>query len=800
MRPLRHLLTLFVLCSLFAGARAADGIVRDTVRLNHGWLFQYENAALGWQRVDLPHDYQISQPWIAPEAGEKSGMQDLAANFRSTLSSRAFKALGDGTYKQTLDIPESLKGQRIVLDFEGIMLVGDAYLNGERIGGTDYGYLGFEADITDKVKFGEPNELTVTAQTMGPFNSRWYTGGGLFRDVNLIVTPANGYFTRHPLYIRTAQVAGGTARIDVQAAIFLRDRERKTVGFGLRLLDAAGRVVAENRTEAKYKSYLPAGEYELEPLSVPSPHLWSCEDPYLYTVEVSLYDAEGRVCDRVEEPFGIRTIEYGPSFGLKLNGQKVILKGAANHHTLGPLGAAAYPRAEEYLLKMFKSFGYNHIRTSHNPYSSSFLRACDRLGILVVDELYDKWNMQYAGNRRDWKWLWQENLEEWVKRDRNHPCVVMWSFGNELQQNSEPFGDFGVTAYRLMRELLQKYDPTRPSTVAMHPRYRNWETDEIPCDLALETDIASYNYRYMYFPGDRARYPRMIFYQSEANTSGIPGNWFGMELDKVIGLAYWGAIDYLGESGGWPAKGWAQGAFDISGEPKPYAWLVKSMFQADEPVVHIGIIEKLADGDLWNGVQVGTEHMSENWNRTPGEKVSLYTFTNGDEVELFVNGKSQGVKQNAAEPANRNRIRWEDIPYQKGYIEAVARKDGRVVARHRIETVGKAVALRVEPAIADWKADGMDLQFVRITAVDSRGRRVWNTSDRLDFSVAGDARLVGVANGDITSDEISTDDHVRLFHGTALAILRSGENAGPVSLTIRTPLLKKPLTQPLKAR
>ena len=794
------MLTLSALCSLFAGARAADGIVRDTVRLNQGWLFQSENSTRDWQRVDLPHDYQISQPWIAPEAGEKSGMQDLAANFRSTLSARAFKALGDGTYRKTLDIPESLKGQRIVLDFEGIMLVGDAYLNGERIGGTDYGYLGFEADITDKVKYGEPNELTVTAQTMGPFNSRWYTGGGLFRDVNLIVTPANGYFTRHPLYIRTAQVAGGTARIDVQAAIFLRDRERKTVGFGLRLLDAAGRVVAENRTEAKYKSYLPAGEYDLEPLTVPSPHLWSCEDPYLYTVEVSLYDAEGRVCDRVEEPFGIRTIEYGPSFGLKLNGQKVILKGAANHHTLGPLGAAAYPRAEEYLLKMFKSFGYNHIRTSHNPYSSSFLRACDRLGILVVDELYDKWNMQYAGNRRDWKWLWQENLEEWVKRDRNHPCVVMWSFGNELQQNSEPFGDFGVTAYRLMRELLQKYDPTRPSTVAMHPRYRNWETDETPCDLALETDIASYNYRYMYFPGDRARYPRMIFYQSEANTSGIPGNWFGMELDKVIGLAYWGAIDYLGESGSWPAKGWAQGAFDISWEPKPYAWLVKSMFQAEEPVVHIGIIEKLADGDLWNGVQVGTEHMSENWNRTPGEKVSLYTFTNGDEVELFVNGKSQGVKQNAAEPADRNRIKWEDIPYQKGYIEAVARKDGRVVARHRIETVGKAVALRVEPAIADWQADGTDLQFVRITAVDSRGRRVWNASDRLDFSVAGDARLVGVANGDITSEEISTDDHVRLFHGTALAILRSGENAGPVSLTIRTPLLKKPLTQPLATR
>ena len=794
----RHLLILLSAALLAALPSASEEIpVRRTISLNQGWLFHYGEEAATWQPVNLPHDYQISQPWVAPEAGEKSDMQDLAANFRSILSARAFKELGSGWYKRTLDIPESLKGQRIVLDFQGMMLVGDVWLNGERIGGTDYGYLGFEADITDRVKYGEPNELTVRTDTMGPFNSRWYTGGGLFRDVNLVITPANGYFTRHPLYIRTASIHGGNAVVDVQAAIFLRSREVKTVHFGVRLRVASGQVVAENRTDTKYKNWLPGSEYGLEPLPVPGARLWSCEDPYLYTVEVSLYDDAGALCDRVCEPFGIRTIEYGPGFGLKLNGQKVILKGAANHHTMGPLGAAVYPRAEEYHLQTLKAFGYNHIRTSHNPYSESFLHACDRLGILVVDEIYDKWNMQYAGGRRDWKGLWQDNLEEWVKRDRNHPCVVMWSFGNELQQNPEPFGDFGVTAYRLQRELLKKYDTTRPSTVAMHPRYRNWETDEIPCDLALETDIASYNYRYMYFPGDGARYPRMIFYQSEANTSGIPGNWFGMDLSKVIGLAYWGAVDYLGESGGWPAKGWAQGAFDISWEPKPYAYLVKSMF-SDEPVVHIGIIEQLAADNIWNGVQVGTEHMSENWNRTPGEKVSLYTYTNADEVELFVGGRSQGVKLNPAEPAQRNRIKWEDIPYKSGSIEAVARKGGRVVARHKIETVGQPVALRVEPVVTDWQADGKDLQFVRLTAVDSRGRRVWNATDELHFAVKGDATLIGVANGDITSDEISTDDHVRLFHGTALAILRSGTAPGAVSLTVSG--LKKPVTLPLATR
>ena len=253
----RHfLLILAAAATLSATAAAApEGLVRDTLSLNPGWQFHYGEEHVGWQAVDLPHDFQISQPWVAPGADEKGNTTDLAANFRSTLSARAFKQLGTGWYKKSLDIPASLKGQRILLDFQGIMLVGDVYLNGERIAGTDYGYLGFEVDITDKVKYGEANELMVRADTMGPFNSRWYTGGGLFRDVNLVVTPANGYFTRHPLYVRTTEVARGQAVIDVQAAIFLRGaRDLKTVKFGVRLLDADGKVAAEQVTETKYKN------------------------------------------------------------------------------------------------------------------------------------------------------------------------------------------------------------------------------------------------------------------------------------------------------------------------------------------------------------------------------------------------------------------------------------------------------------------------------------------------------------------------------------------------------------------
>jgi beta-galactosidase len=468
---------------------------------------------------------------------------------------------------------------------------------------------------------------------------------------------------------------------------------------------------------------------------------------------------------------------------LKLNGKKVLLKGYANHHSLGALGAAAYPRAIEKRIQLMKQFGMNHIRTSHNPYSREFIELCDRYGILVVDELYDKWTRQHTGGRVAFEQLWQRDVPEWVKRDRNSPSVVLWSLGNELQQDPNmPFNDFGVTMYRLMRPLVARYDSTRLVTVAMHPRYRNWETDSLPCDLAMVTDVQAYNYRYMYFPGDGHRFPWMTFYQSEATMAAMGPNYFEMELDKVIGLAYWGAIDYLGESQGWPAKGWSQGCFYIDLEPKPKAYLMKSMFRPDEPVVHIGIIDKKGD-QMWNGVQTGSDGMSDHWQRVDGQKLSLYTYTNADEVELLLNGHSLGTKPNPKDAKHRNQIFWENVVYQPGYLEAVARSGGKVVARHRIETTGEATRLNAEADNAGWKADGTDLQHVRITALDKKGRRVPATDNEVTFSVDGDARIVGVINGDINSNEMTVGSKRSLFNGSCTVILRAGRTAGPVVLT-----------------
>ncbi len=788
------------------GTLSADAAVRDTISINQGWQFhrgdvknidELKTTQGDDDVVNLPHDFLIGQDWVAPDASERPDNSDAGSNVRSRLSPRGFKEMGIGWYRYQLTPKDEWKGKRIVLDFQGIMLVGDVYLNGKRIGGTDYGYLGFDIDLSKLLKWGEANEITVKADTRNPNNSRWFTGAGLYRDVNLIITDKNLFFPRHPLFIRTQD----NKEVKIKAEIINQQKLAKGQGKAVipvevRILDADGKVVAQQKNNIDFNAKWRDREYELPAISLENAQLWSPDTPYLYTAEVTLYDNEGNIADQIKEPFGVRTIEMNPEKGLLVNGKKVLLKGYANHHTLGALGAAAYPRAIEKRLKLMKEFGMNHIRTSHNPYSEDFLKLCDKYGILVVDELYDKWLTQYAGGRVEWESLWQKDIPEWVKRDRNHPSVILWSLGNELQQYSNlPFNDWGVTAYKLQKELLHRYDDTRLTTVAMHPRYRNLETDSIPADLAVATEVNSYNYRYMYFPGDMKRYPEKTFYQSEASVAAMGPNFYEMDRDKVLGLAYWGTIDYLGESMGWPVKGWNQGVFDLSLQPKPDAYFVKSMF-SEEPVVHIGIIEKSGGNIQWNGINVSAGKLSENWNREVGEKVSLYTYTNADEVELFLNGKSLGVRKNSEAPKLRARIKWDDIAYAPGVLLAVARKNGKVVARHQIETTGEAVALKLVPDIETWHADGKDLMHVRIYAVDKKGRRVLNVKDakafdKLTFTVKGDANIVAVDNGNIASDELhigktqlekSIQRH--LFQGSALVILRVGDKPGKIELSV----------------
>lgn len=726
---------------------------RECENLNFGWEFRLNDEG-DWRKVDVPHDFQIEMPWAVPADTDAPASPD-------PLARRGFKAMAKGCYRLHYTPREEMRDRRVILDFEGILYTADVYLNHKRIGGTDYGYVGFEIDITDELTYGQDNLIEVVADTRQPENSRWYTGGGLIRNVSLITTPKDLYFYRHPLYITTRD----NRFVSISAEFTNRTKE-KASRIALLIQDAKGNTVFSDTVSVKRHPMTRRQEVRIATdIDIADAQVWDIDTPYLYTLTAQLMRDDGTVADETTEAFGFRTIEFSPAFGFKLNGRKVLLKGCSDHHTLGALGAAAYPKAAEKRIRLLKQFGINHIRTSHNPYSREFIRLCDRYGILVVDELYDKWTTQSTGGKTPFEQHWQEEVPEWVKRDRNSPSVILWSLGNELQQEPDmPYNDFGITMYKLQKTLLQRYDSTRLVTVAMHPRYRSWETDSLPAPLAMITDIQSYNYRYMYFSHDGLLFPWMIFYQSEASTSDMGANFFGMDLDKVVGLAYWGVIDYLGESLDWPAKGWSQGVFDIALEPKPIAYFLKSIFIPDEPLVRIAVINQKA-------------------NKTPGSEQKIITCTNADEVELLLNGKRLGRKPNLkADPRQRNQIRWEGFTYTEGRLEAVAYNAGKPVAHHSMETPGKAVRLKVTPEDTEWTADGTDLMHLRIEAIDSKGRRVPMAQDELRFSVDGNASIVAVSNGDINSHELNVTDHRCLWNGSALVILRSGRSPSKVIL------------------
>ena len=787
------LLSFLLLISYFLPVPAQN--TRETVRisepLNFGWKFQRGNIEdahsviyddSNWRNLDIPHDFQIEQPWDQSAGG-----------------GRGFKAMGEGWYRKTFKANKAWKGKKILLDFEGIMLNGEVWFNGRKMADIEYGYLGREVDITPHIDFEGNNLVAVFATTKG--NSRWYTGGGLYRDVYLLVKDSISV-ARHGVFITTPVVSEQQAEISVQVELEGITNKSLDIEIIARIISPNGEQVAEVKTFAPKKNKLKTVEILLPAISVDSPQLWSCDTPNLYEAEVLLV-YNGKTIDRVTETFGIRTIEFSPEFGLKLNGEKVFLKGIANHHDLGPLGAAVYDRAIERLFLQLKAFGFNHIRTSHNPYSESFLQLADKHGILVVDELCDKWgDRDYWPGSKPFSTIWYKMIPEWIKRDRNHPSVIMWSLGNELQMREDlagfPTGDWGVTSYKILDLLAKRYDPTRKTTVAMFPSRANaitrhdtdFHTNFTPPELSLVTDIASYNYQYQAYGQYLKQAPNLIVYQSEATTNDLLRPFYGMDHDKMVGLAYWGAVEYWGESNEWPKKGWNFSFFDHALQPYPEAYLIKSAF-SDEPLVHIAVIDSERESFEWNDIVVGKIPVSSHWNRKEGSLQNLFTYTNAEEVELLVNGKSLGIQKNeTSDPSRRNMIYWQDIPYQKGKITAVARSNGKEIARHQLETTGPATALKIEIETADWKADGMDLQYVKIYAIHNKGRKVRTTTGEVLFDVSGAARLLAVDNGDHYTDNLFTGNKIPLHSGFAIAILRSEQFTGKITVKAEVKGLK----------
>lgn len=755
---------------------------------NFGWRFCLGNPEgaesvdfddSSWRTLDLPHDYQFEQPW---EENENKG--------------RGFKRMCEGWYRKTFTVPETLKGRRVLLDFEGVMYVADVYVNGKKVASNEYGYTGFEADISKVVNYGGDNVVAVYSNTGAVNASRWYTGGGIYRNVWLVTTN-DTRIARHGLYVSTE---GDKVKVQVQVVGW----QRHDIRVVAVVKDLQGHIVAESERVMPDHTIQNNTEVMMPDMKVASPQLWDINSPTLYSVEAKLVE-DGMVIDSVSDRFGFRTIEYGPDFGFKLNGRKVFLAGIANHHDMGAVGVAAYRTAVERQLRTLKSFGYNAIRCSHNPYSDDFYRIADEVGLLVVDELIDKWSdKDYWGGRKPFMSIWPELIKEWVKRGRNHPSVVLWSLGNELQTRSDWSGyqtdDWGITTYRIFDQMVKRYDRTRPTTVAMFPAragaQRNtpdFKTYLVPPELACATEVASFNYQWDAYHGYYDYKPDLILFQSEAVTNQQQQPFYGMDQKRGVGLCWWGAIEYWGESNGWPKKGWNYSFFSHTLHPYPQAYLIKSCIQPEEKLVHIGVVDGKGESLEWNDIKVGQQKVSRNWNQKSGSHPNVFTYTNADEVELFYNGKSLGVQKNDTTVlAKRNVILWSGIDYrQGGKLVAVARNGGKEVARDVLETTGKAVALKVVEEEKEWMADGMSLKYINIYAVDSKGREVPNATDSVRVDVKGEACFVALDNGDHYTDELFLDVKAKKMQaGYMQCILRSTRNGGKVKLKVSSPTLK----------
>ena len=800
----------FAQCALAAGPTRAtamdikgDAMMpsgRAILPMNDGWEFKWgKDKSIGeWKCVDLPHDAQFERPWTQ----------------KDTNGARGFKPMGEMWYRKSFKVSNlcgNVSGKCVFIEFGGMLCVGDVYVNGKRVGGTDYGYLPVWCDITGALKLDGDNMVEVWCSTGKTGGSRWYTGAGLYRDAKLVVKPEIA-IARHGVKVgasvslaRSRADARGpadaTLSITVELDGFRGMGGKSRLDVVADIKDAQGNVAATARVRAPW-SKLRHQEVALPEIVLKGAKLWDVDSPNLYTADVRLL-LEGREIDRDAVRFGVRTVEMDPAFGMKLNGRKVFLKSMSNHHDLGLVGAAAYRRAIRRQLETMKAFGYNAVRCSHNPYSEDFYDLADELGVLVLDELIDKWSdKSWWFGRKPFTTIWPQLVTEWIKRDRNHPSIFAWSFGNELQMNEDlcgysGLGDWGVTMYRVMKTFAQRWDDTRPTTVAMFPAQKGargkndpkCDGDPEPPELACATDFASFNYRWVDYASYRRHVPHLNIFQSEAAVKELQAPYVGMDREHMIGCSWWGGVEYWGESNGWPKKGWNFAFFSHTLEPYPSAYLIKSVI-SDEPVVRIAVESGKGESVEWNDVRVGVRDEESAWEGRPGEVRKVRVYTNCGSVELFLNGRSLGVKPNGDKSPKGTNVVSFDVPFEPGELRAVGSsvRTNVPVRRcvHSVRTAGEAVALKVEVEGGDFTADGQDLIYVRCRVVDANGTQVRRAKNRVSFSCEGAAKFLACDNGDHSTDELFTRDRTakRAKNGFILAVFRAGDVPGEAIITI----------------
>lgn len=787
-------------------AAAAEQSPRKMQSFDADWLFHRgdspgaEQAVFddaNWRKLDVPHDWSIEDlPLASPSPTNAKDPAAFPVVGPFSPESAGGPATGHtvggiGWYRKHFALGAASVGKLVSLLFDGVYMDSDVWLNGHHVGNQPYGYTAFSYDLTPFLRpAGADNVLAVRVRNLGK-NSRWYSGSGIYRHVTLTQTGPL-HFAHWGVAVTTPQVTKELATVRISTTLTNAGTSESTVLVRVKLFGPTGRALPGVETATQVAR---GGGAEI-PLSLPvkSPPLWSPAAPKLCRAELQLL-AGGEVVDQTTVTFGVREIKFSAEHGFTLNGAPMELRGACLHHDNGPLGAAAIARAEERRVELMKAQGYNAIRASHNPPSAAFLDACDRLGMLVMDEAFDCWEKgknpdDYGKYFQDW---WQRDLTAMILRDRNHPSVIMWSIGNEIPQRADPAGY--VIAKNLTDEV-RRLDPTRPVTEAIcnfwDQKGRPWSDTETAFTFL---DVGGYNYEFGKYQPDHVKFPQRIMVGTESYPRQIFNYWRVVEkYPWVIGDFVWTGMDYLGESGcghtrldnepakygrDWPWFNAYCGDLDLCGFKKPQSFYRDVLWGQSrlEMMVHRplppGRSERLSD---WGWPD---ELPSWTWLGEEGNTMKVAIYSSCDTVRLELNHRA--VATQSLLESDRLTAKFE-VPYQPGELRAVGLLKGKVVATKTLRTAGPAAKIRLVADRKTIRTDRDDLSYVTVEITDARGNRLPDASVPVRFSVSGAGELAAVGSGSPNRPESFRGPVRTTFQGRALAILRPTGAPGKIKL------------------
>jgi beta-galactosidase len=775
-----------------------NGQARKIEAFNTNWRFYLGDDSLAinpgykdlkWRTLNLPHDWSIEGAFSKDNPSKPEG---------------GALPTGIAWYRKTFSLPIDDRLRVFYIDFDGIYRNSEVWINGHYLGKKPNGYVPFRYELSPYLKFGkEPNVIAVKVDNSQQPDSRWYSGSGIYRNVWLVSTN-NTHIDHWGSFVTTPNVDETSASIEL--ALRIRNKvSSPALSIETVIVDAKGNAVTKaSESGVVLKDSVTA---ITQKFTITRPVLWSVENPYLYKAVTSLY-LNNSLIDQYETPFGVRFFNFDSEKGFFLNGKPLKILGVCNHHDLGALGSAINKRAMERQLELLKAMGCNAIRTAHNPPATELLDLCDKMGFIVMDEAFDMWKKKknkfdYHLNFPEWH---KRDLEAMVKRDRNHPSVFIWSIGNEIR---EQFDSSGITITRELVGIVKNLDRTRPITSAL--------TENIPSKNFIyqsgALDLLGFNYKEQAYADFLKTYPGQKFIATETTSGLQTRGHYDMPSDSIrrwpvdhktpltSGNADWTVSAYDNVSAYWGStheetwkvmKKYAHlsglfvwTGFDYLGEPIPYPWPARSAY--------FGILDLAGfPKDIYymyqsEWTQKPVLHLFPHWNWTPGKIIDVWAYyNNADEVELFLNGRSLGIRKKEGEELH---VMWR-IPYQPGTLKAVSRKEGQEVLTKEIKTAGKPAKIEVSADRNIIHSDNRDLSFVTVKVLDNEGNLVPEASNLVQFEISGEGSIAGVDNGYQASMEPFKADHRKAFNGLCLVIIQSNGKKGKVVLKASSKGLK----------